>query len=663
VKVTIDGGNTKTEQSFCSETALGWQQRSANIDFAQTVIDEKAKIPHDLLMRAMRAQREKAQLLFTGDTSISIPNVDLSGKDRVRMDLSDEDEAADKATAEEERVVLCTVIAIADYTASLPDELTLKVGDLVAVWDADEPWWSGYLLANPSAAGTFPSNFVETEEETAAAKAEAAAIARTEARAAAKAKRAAEDEAMAKAQAEAEAAAVAKVKAEAKAEVSAEREAAAVAMEELMAKRELRAAAQALVFEEASRAKAERIAEREAVAKTRAEAEAAAAAKAKVEVIGAAMAKREAVAKAHKEAEKKATGFLREVQAKATADRVAAADAAAAAKAAAAEARAQEEADAIAAAKARNEEKAAAKAAKETEAAEIKAAEAAKAKAEAEERAEVEARKEAQAAAEARAEAEARAKVDAEEQLSLQRHSEREVVPNLGPEPEPEPGRMGELELPGFELSSVPQLESPVFPLSRVQLERVGRNLVRPATVEEVLACNLSAWEEMGELHEARSRPSGRRRWRWAMRQLRMQWGFLAGRGGAEVVVEERGPLGARFLSDSDDGPPRVHSIVGGGQISRHPEVQLGMTLLAVDDQVVSSYAQGMPLLKRAGRPVRLRFSAVAYGRVRPTKPERPSSRDRPASRDGHGLSNRGRRAVRAAPAPAPAPAPAERAT
>ena len=100
-----------------------------------------------------------------------------------------------------------------------------------------------------------------------------------------------------------------------------------------------------------------------------------------------------------------------------------------------------------------------------------------------------------------------------------------------------------------------------------------------------------------------------------------MQWGFLAGRGGVEIVVNRPGPLGARFLSDSDDGPPRVHSIVGGGQISRHPEVQLGMTLLAVDDQVVSSYAQGMPLLKRAGRPVRLRFSAVAYGRVRPHLP------------------------------------------
>jgi hypothetical protein len=88
-----------------------------------------------------------------------------------------------------------------------------------------------------------------------------------------------------------------------------------------------------------------------------------------------------------------------------------------------------------------------------------------------------------------------------------------------------------------------------------------------------------------------------------------------------EITVEEPGKLGARFLSDTDDGPPRVQFIEPGGQISRHPEVQLGMTLLAVDGQVVSSYAQGMPLLKRAGRPVRLRFSAVAYGRVRPHSP------------------------------------------
>jgi hypothetical protein len=114
------------------------------------------------------------------------------------------------------------------------------------------------------------------------------------------------------------------------------------------------------------------------------------------------------------------------------------------------------------------------------------------------------------------------------------------------------------------------------------------------------------------------------------MGQLRMQWGFLAGRGGVEIVVNRPGPLGARFMSDSQDGPLRVQSIVEGVEISRHPEVHLGMTLLAVDDQVVSSYNQGMPLLKDARRPVRLCFSAVAWGRVqRPRLPHRPSSRDK----------------------------------
>ena len=51
------------------------------------------------------------------------------------------------------------------------------------------------------------------------------------------------------------------------------------------------------------------------------------------------------------------------------------------------------------------------------------------------------------------------------------------------------------------------------------------------------------------------------------------------------------------------------------GQLSRHPEVQLGMTLLSVDGVVVTSYEQGIPLLQAAGRPVKLAFSAAALGR------------------------------------------------
>jgi hypothetical protein len=91
-----------------------------------------------------------------------------------------------------------------------------------------------------------------------------------------------------------------------------------------------------------------------------------------------------------------------------------------------------------------------------------------------------------------------------------------------------------------------------------------------------------------------------------AMRML-----AASGSCAAEVVVTEPGPLGVTLASDSEGGPPRVHDMVAGGHLSRHPEVRLGMTLLAVDGQVVSSYSQGMPLLDAAGRPVRLQFSAA----------------------------------------------------
>jgi hypothetical protein len=90
-----------------------------------------------------------------------------------------------------------------------------------------------------------------------------------------------------------------------------------------------------------------------------------------------------------------------------------------------------------------------------------------------------------------------------------------------------------------------------------------------------------------------------------------------AGGKGVEVELTAPGPLGIELESGSMDGLPRVHNIVAGGQMSTHPEVEVGMTLLAVDGQVVTSMSQCMPLMRAARRPVRLRFSAASAGRKR----------------------------------------------
>jgi hypothetical protein len=86
--------------------------------------------------------------------------------------------------------------------------------------------------------------------------------------------------------------------------------------------------------------------------------------------------------------------------------------------------------------------------------------------------------------------------------------------------------------------------------------------------------------------------------------------------GEVEVVLNGRGPIGIAFASDSTNGPPRVESIATDGQMKSHTAVAVGMTLLSVDGQVVTSYAQGMPLLISAGRPVRLQFSAAPSNSV-----------------------------------------------
>ena len=78
-----------------------------------------------------------------------------------------------------------------------------------------------------------------------------------------------------------------------------------------------------------------------------------------------------------------------------------------------------------------------------------------------------------------------------------------------------------------------------------------------------------------------------------------------------EVVVTEHGPLGMALASEHEDDLPFVHELVEGGQMSQHPEVKVGMMILTVDGQAVSSYDQCMQLLVAAGRPVRLQFSVA----------------------------------------------------
>ena len=91
-----------------------------------------------------------------------------------------------------------------------------------------------------------------------------------------------------------------------------------------------------------------------------------------------------------------------------------------------------------------------------------------------------------------------------------------------------------------------------------------------------------------------------------------MRLAFSSSGGGVEVAIAEPGSLGVQLKADSEDGPPRVQHIVPGGQMAKHPEVKVGMTLLAVDGQVVSGYAQVCPS-QQALAPVEPRNWLLAH--------------------------------------------------
>ena len=60
--------------------------------------------------------------------------------------------------------LVCTVKALYDYQATIPEEFDFQAGDIIAVTDTpDDGWWSGELLDEArrvEGRNVFPSNFV-----------------------------------------------------------------------------------------------------------------------------------------------------------------------------------------------------------------------------------------------------------------------------------------------------------------------------------------------------------------------------------------------------------------------------------------------------------------------------------------------------------------------
>jgi hypothetical protein len=198
---------------------------------------------------------------------------------------------------------------------------------------------------------------------------------------------------------------------------------------------------------------------------------------------------------------------------------------------------------------------------------------------------------------------------------------------SLGPEPEPEASRWSppveEMEVViaepgpmGFAL-----VVDPTADQQRIAAITPGGQMARHAGLQAGMALVavdgvvVKSRHHGIELMSAAGRPVSLRFATAKSRALQklkaVRMAASAGGKGVEVELTAPGPLGVELESDSVDGPPRVHNIVAGGQMSTHPEVEVGMTLLAVDGQVVASMSQCTPLIRAARRPVRLRFSAA----------------------------------------------------
>ena len=50
------------------------------------------------------------------------------------------------------------MVALYNYTATRPDELSLHAGEVIEVVSTEGDWWSGYI---GDTHGAFPSNYVE----------------------------------------------------------------------------------------------------------------------------------------------------------------------------------------------------------------------------------------------------------------------------------------------------------------------------------------------------------------------------------------------------------------------------------------------------------------------------------------------------------------------
>eukprot|EP01046_Picozoa_sp_COSAG06_P005262 COSAG06_NODE_233_length_19608_cov_129.527244_8_plen_380_part_00 len=82
---------------------------------------------------------------------------------------------------------------------------------------------------------------------------------------------------------------------------------------------------------------------------------------------------------------------------------------------------------------------------------------------------------------------------------------------------------------------------------------------------------------------------------------------------GVELLFEEEGSLGIAFAQFGDDKPAEVESIKPGGLASAHAQgnkLKPGMVLTAVQGKPVANFKQSIAAIKKAGRPLSLRFAA-----------------------------------------------------
>lgn len=82
---------------------------------------------------------------------------------------------------------------------------------------------------------------------------------------------------------------------------------------------------------------------------------------------------------------------------------------------------------------------------------------------------------------------------------------------------------------------------------------------------------------------------------------------------GVELVFEDEGSLGIAFAQFGDDKPAEIESLKPGGLAATHAQgdkLKPGMVLTAVQGKPVANFKQGIDAIKKASRPLSLRFAA-----------------------------------------------------